>query len=485
MSILLRRTPITLIGKTFFALALLLISGFVLAQNVPFKHIVFIVQENRSVDNLFGSNPNFEPGVDIGTFGINSKGEKVPLTPVPLANCYDINHRHDAFITAYANGKLDGADKVGTSPAAKCTIPPNPQYKYVDNSDGIIQPYFDLAKQYGWANRMFQTNQGPSFPAHQFLLAGTSAPTTDSPLFASVNPKISDPTGCIAPTDQPVPLVDPEGDETSNPPEYPCYEHPTLTDVLDAAKVGWKYYATTAGSIWTAPNAINHICQPKIINGERVCTGPEWINNVVVGSKQVLTDIQSCNLASMSWVMPATVAQSDHPKSNDGTGPAWVAAVVNAIGNNKRCANGEEYWKNTAILITWDDWGGWYDHVPPFRMGQYNGWGKSYVYGFRVPLLVISAYTPAGYVDNSVLDFGTILKFIEVNFGESGKPLGPIPPGVYADAYVDNNLKNFFTLSSPRSFQTIHVPFNATLFFRETTRQFFDLFSRCGSGCWF
>ena len=456
------------------------------AQTVPFKHVVLIVQENRSTDNLFGSNPNFEPGVDIGTFGINSKGEKIPLTPLPLNNCYDINHRHDAFVTAYDKGKLDGSDKVGVSPAlVKCNVPSNPQFKYVDNSDGIIQPYFDLARQYGWANRMFQSNQGPSFPAHQFILAGTSAPTANSPLFASVNPKLSDPTGCIAPADQPVSLVDPDGDESTNAPIYPCYEHSTLTDVLNDAKVSWKYYATTAGSIWTAPNAINHICVPKTQNGQLVCTGPDWVNNVVVGSKQVLKDIQNCDLASVSWVMPPSAGQSDHPKSNDGSGPAWVSSVVNAIGNNKVCSNGEDYWKNTLILITWDDWGGWYDHVPPYRIGQSNGWGTGYVYGFRVPLLVVSAYTPAGYVDNSVMDFGSILKFVEVNFGAPGKPLGPIPPGTYADAYAENNLRNFFTLTSPRPFQTIHVNFNARLFFRDISMGLFDSISKCGAGCWF
>ena len=219
--------------------------------------------------------------------------------------------------------------------------------------------------------------------------------------------------------------------------------------------------------------------------------GPQFVyvmkglSKTYPGGKQVLKDIQNCDLASVSWVMPPSAGQSDHPKSNDGSGPAWVSSVVNAIGNNKACSNGEDYWKNTLILITWDDWGGWYDHVPPYRIGQSNGWGTGYVYGFRVPLLVVSAYTPAGYVDNSVMDFGSILKFVEVNFGAPGKPLGPIPPGTYADAYAENNLRNFFTLTSPRPFQTIHVNFNARLFFRDISMGLFDSISKCGAGCWF
>jgi len=135
-------------------------------------------------------------------------------------------------------------------------------------------------------------------------------------------------------------------------------------------------------------------------------------------------------------------------------------------GNNKACSNGEDYWKKYPHPDHLDDWGGWYGPCAPIPHWQSNGWGTGYVYGFRVPLLVVSAYTPAGYVDNSVMDFGSILKFVEVNFGAPGKPLGPIPPGTYADAYAENNLRNFFTLTSPRPFQTIHVNFNARLFFR-------------------
>jgi phospholipase C len=444
--------------------------------------VVIIVQENRSTDNLFGSNPNFEPGVDIATFGMNSRDEKVPLTPIPLVNCYDLNHRHIAFVTQYNKGKMNGSDKNTTNPFEGCKVPPNPQYKYVDNSHGEIQPYFDMATQYGWANRMFQTNQGPSFTAHQFIISGTSAPTADSPMFAEGNPKLTDLAGCIAPPEQTVDVLDPEGDDA--PPIYPCFEHSTLTDVLNDAHVSWKYYAASAGFIWTGPNAINHMCVPKMQGGKLVCTGPDWVNNVVIGQRRVLDDIKSCDLANVVWVTPSGL-QSDHPKVNDGSGPTWVSSIVNAIGNNTACANGEVYWRDTAILITWDDWGGWYDHVPPFRIGQPNGWGKADTYGFRVPLLVVSAYTPAGYVDNSVLDFGSTLKFIEVNFGAPGKPLGPIPPGTYADAYAENNLRNFFTLTSPRPFQTITVKFNAKLFLKDTSRWLFEEISRCGASCWF
>src|SRR5262249_54207807 len=161
--------------------------------------------------------------------------------------------------------------------------------------------YFDLALQYGFANRMFQTNQGPSFPAHQFILSGTSAPDTNSPLFASENMGLQAAAGCIAPANQTVKLIDPSGSETSNAPIYPCFEHPTLTDVLNAAGISWRYYTPTAGSIWSAPDAINHMCVPQMQKNKLVCTGPDWVNNVVIPQTTVLTDIQNCNLANVTW----------------------------------------------------------------------------------------------------------------------------------------------------------------------------------------
>ena len=343
-------------------------------------------------------------------------------------------------------------------PNPGCNLPTNAQFKYVDNSKGTVQPYFDIASQYGWANQMFQTNQGPSFPAHQFLLSGTSAPTTNSSLFAAENPVtpggLKDNAGCIAPADETVALVDPEGNETSK--QYPCFEHPTFTDLLDNAPHGaidWHYYAPSPGSIWTAPNAIKHMCVPELRQGSLVCTGSDWVNHVVLPETNILTDINNCALAPVSWAIPDGAA-SDHAAINKGLGPSWVASIVNAIGNSN-CG----YWEDTAILITWDDWGGWYDHVAPFQIGQFNGWGTGYVYGFRVPLLVVSAYTPQGYVDNSVYDFGSILRFMEDNFGS----LGLIGPGFYADAYA-NSLDDFFTLRHPRQFQTIAAPHDANFF---------------------
>src|ERR1700730_11331861 len=184
----------------------------------------------------------------------------------------------------------------------------------------------------------------------------------------------------MAPSNAYVSLIDPTG-LLSN--AYPCFQRSTLVDQLNTMSLTWKYYTVGVQSIWNAPNSIQQICGP-VVSGK--CTGAGW-KNVVNNPSLVLTDIQNYKLANVAWVTP-TAANSDHPVTTTTGGPAWVASIVNSIGNSA-CG----YWQNTAILITWDDWGGYFDHVPPPSIGQPNGWGTSYVYGFRVPLLVVSAYT--------------------------------------------------------------------------------------------
>ena len=348
--------------------------------------------------------------------------------------------------------KMDGAGDI------KCsgTCPTKPQFRFVDNSQGIVNPYLDLATQYGFANYMFQTNQGPSFPAHQFLFGGTSAPSAADDaagIFASENMSgTSNTAGCTAPAGTTVQLIDPTGE---NRKIYPCFEHATMPDVLPPA-ITWRYYAPSAGSIWTAPNAIQHICQSSGMGGK--CTGQDWKSNVDLTSADVLKDIAQCNLRSVSWVIPSG-QNSDHAKGNDGGGPSWVASIVNAIGNSTACDNSAGYWSNTAILITWDDWGGWYDHEIPTILAQPEG---DYQYGFRVPLLFVSAYTPAGYINNYRHDFGSLLRFVEHNFG--------VVPGAlnFADARAKNDLIQFYDLArAPRPFQAIAAPKTANFFLHD------------------
>ena len=157
------------------------------------------------------------------------------------------------------------------------------------------------------------------------------------------------------------------------------------------SRYSWRYYQAHLGAgLWEGPDAIAHIRNSK-----------SFATHVVAPPKQILDDIDAGHLADVVWVTP-TAAESDHAGSTDGSGPSWVASIVNAIGSSK-------YWNDTAIFVTWDDWGGWYDHVPP---PQYN----SYELGFRVPLIVISPYAKQHFVSHKRHEFGSILKFAEETF---------------------------------------------------------------------
>lgn len=404
------------------------------AKNI--QYVVVIFQENRTPDNLFQDPVLIKRGADIAQSGLNSLHQTIKLKPVALANDYDLGHSHTAFeemcdLQASGNCKMDGANLIPVTCLKRATDCPAPdlQFGFVNPSD--VQPYFQLAETYGFADRMFQTNQGPSFPAHQFIISGTSAPTAFSDLFAAENVVDGNIAGCIATASTRVALIDPSGKPA--PSQYPCFEHLTLPDLLEARGISWRYYTPSAGSIWTGPDAIQHICQPQTQGGKLVCAGSAWKNHVVIPQTQVLTDIANHTLAQVTWVIPSAAA-SDHAIENDGSGPSWVASIVNAIGNSP-------YWQNTAILITWDDWGGWYDHVPPPKvLVDCVQWGCGYVYGFRVPLIVVSPFARAGYISHVNHDFGSILKFIEETYG--------LPSLGYADAPADD-LSDFFNFKQP------------------------------------
>lgn len=451
----------------------------------PFKHVVIIFQENRTPDNLFQGlcHPPFghrdscsttprEHQYNISTTGWLDKNSPTGVTepePIPLDNTYDLGHSHPAFHKMYNGGKMDGAGDIACIPDKDTTCPTTPQFKFVDNSTGILDPYLELATQYGWANYMFQTNQGPSFPAHQFIFGGTSAPDAIKDavgVFAAENmlgtaPTPGGPAGCIALDGTVTTLVTPTGESLNNT-IYPCFEHLTMGDLLNIRGISWKYYAPgdTDRSIWLAPDAIRHICQPDMPTGGN-CVGPDFTAHVDLTPANVLNDISACNLAQVSWVIPIG-QNSDHASvDGDNGGPSWVASIVNAIGNDKTCEGGQGYWSDTAILITWDDWGGWYDHERPPILDGVQG---DYQYGFRVPLIVVSAFTPRHYINNvRPHDFGSILRFVQGVFGLGEGALG------FADARATTDLRGFFRFDRrPREFHTIKAPLDANFFLNDT-----------------
>jgi phospholipase C len=288
------------------------------------KHIVIIVQENRTFDNLFYG----FPGADTVTSGL-SKGVMVPLQPIPYEQGTDLDHTHEGWYIDYDNGKMDGFSHAASYPI------PNLPYAYVPQSETV--PIWTLAKAYTLGDRMFQSNTGPSFVAHQYLIAGQSAEADNNP-----NKGV---WGCDSDVGTTVTLIGPNG--TSLPGPYPCFDYQTMADMLDAKGISWRYYAAAktgdkngGGYIWSAYDAIKHIR-----------FGSDWTTNVISPPPTVLTDIQNGQLAQVTWITPS-FDYSDHPEQGlTAMGPDWVASITNTIGAS-------QYWDSTAIFITWDDWEG-------------------------------------------------------------------------------------------------------------------------------
>jgi len=350
------------------------------------KHVVIVIQENRSVDDLF----NGFPGADTVTSG-QTRGSDVALRPVDLDYPADVDHQHAAFLSAYDGGRMNGWEQVATEPQQRSDFP----YAFVPRAQ--VEPYWSMARSYTFADRMFQSNSGPSFPAHLYLIAGQAG-------YVASNPNRLETTrfawGCDSPQNAFVSLLDHRGREVGG--TYPCFDFRTLGDELDEHDLTWRYYAPSIeslGNIWSAYDAIRHIRYSAA-----------W-GNVVSPETRVLTDAQQGALPDVAWVVP-TPGKSDHPFPPSTTqrdisvrgdyGPEWVAAVVNAIGSGPD-------WRTSAIFVVWDDWGGWYDHVAPPKLDRMG-------LGFRVPFIVISPWARRGYVSHVQHEFGSILKFTENAF---------------------------------------------------------------------
>ncbi|HYL28077.1 MAG TPA: alkaline phosphatase family protein [Candidatus Nitrosotalea sp.] len=366
----------------------------------PITHVVLIVQENRTFNNFFAT----FPGADGSTTGlavpnsychIGSSGS-VTLTKSPLIESRDLNHGYQGFNKARDRGKLDGFDVIPYSDGQpECMAP----YQYVDPTQ--IQPYWDIAQQYTLAEHMFTTQGSSSFTGHQDLITGG---TIVSPGEAMVNlPSCSSGScrwGCDAPKGTHTSLISNKNVFQPGKGPFPCTNdfqssYPTMRDLLDAASVSWKYYVpspccNTNGRLFTAYD-IEYA----------VRYGPEWKKNISTPQTNIFNDISSGTLPAVSWLIPIE-QDSDHPGEKTDDGPAWVASVVNAIGESG-------YWKNTAIVIVWDDWGGLYDNLNPKQVG-YGG------LGFRVPAMIVSAYAKAAYISKTYYDFGSILRYIEDNW---------------------------------------------------------------------
>jgi phospholipase C len=384
-------------------------------------HVVWVVQENRTVDNLFQG----YPGADTVSSGKDSSGDTISLQPISLKTRYEIDHSAFAMFEACdGTGKLPGTNckMNGFNLEQEIDGPPNGQYAYVPQKEA--QPYWDMAHEWVLGDRMFPSQLDESFAAHQYIIAAQAQRSVDVPSLL---------WGCEGSKNDVVQTLLQQ--RNYGPTQAPCFDYQTLGDELDAAGLTWRFYTSgykvPNSGFWSGYQAVKHIFD-----------GPDWKNDVVMPQKRFLTDVAAGKLANFTWITPLC-RDSDHSACGGGGGPSWVSSIVNAVGESK-------YWDSTAIFVMWDDWGGLYDHVPPPHK-DYDG------LGFRVPFLVISPYAKRDYVSHVQYETASVLRFAEDLFGLAQLSV--------SDARATSPAADCFNFAQkPRKFIPISAPQRADYF---------------------
>jgi phospholipase C len=339
----------------------------------PIQHIVILVKENHSFDNLFGQ----FPGADGTTIAREGK-LRVTMIDTPdqvrqdIANGYRqteiaINHgRMNQFYlnTGAATGSIDMADS---------------QY-----TEAQIPSYYTYARDFALADHFFSTIASQSMPNHLVLIAGQSFHLVNNPFGAGH--KLS--WGCDAQPTVKIQILHDKHYIT----QRPCFKGQTIADEANAAGVSWKYYANPAGAkgyVWSSYDAIRHIRY-----------SPQWATNVVPPT-QFDSDVMAGSLPAISWLIPP-FETSEHPPTSECQSENWTVDRINAI-------MASPMWSSTVIFLTWDDFGGFFDHVAP----PHN---NPFMLGPRVPMLVISPYTRTPLVYHGMLDYRSVLEFVEDTF---------------------------------------------------------------------
>ena len=420
----------------------------------PINHIVVIMQENRSFDNYFGTYP--------GASGI-PRGTCMPLSPDhPNVGCVkpflstnvisgDLPHGYQSSVIAHDNGKMDGF-----------MVAENEDRKTMSYYDNKTIPYYwDLARHYVLADNFYSSVLSYSLPNHWFALAG-QAPATSMFYFMHRPPH----NNILNQAENASIIAGGGGNQnatmgnTTVAANFGVNPNPTSTNLRDEVarvyleesnltktvadlfmnnthNITWKYYdhLVRAGNYKAAVSSGRafEFWNPFSAKGSTYTAAysPHFANRV-----QIFTDLKNGNFPQVSWVMPSFPI-SEHPPANITSGMNWVKHVINAIMNSP-------YWNSTAIILTWDDYGGFYDHVAPPQIDKYG-------LGFRMPTIIISPYSKPGYIDHTQYQFESMLKFIEWRFS--------LQPLTERDLHA-NNLLNAFDFNQKPNLAHI-VPLTA------------------------
>jgi phospholipase C len=333
------------------------------AQSSQIKHIVIIVQESRSFDTMFGQFPGANGATTGDYLGQTVELKEALFSSQPLPDGWSVTKK---IVTSGMDDFYYG----GGNPLKSA---------YVQFLQSQIPNYWAYAQNFAIADNFFASTYGGSFPNHLYLVAAQSGGVIG-------NPNSSTSWGCDAPAGTTVSLAN--GQKV-----FPCFTIPTLPGELSQAAITWQYYSAPEGKsgyTWSTLDAISGIRNSNL-----------WATNVLPVN-QFASNVANGTLANVAWVTPPT-ADSDSPPANVCVGQNWVVQQINAIMQSPE-------WPSTAIFLTWADYGGYYDHVAPPSVDSFG-------LGIRVPLLIISPYAKAGFVEHQQTEFSSLLKSVEVLYG--------------------------------------------------------------------
>ena len=398
--------------------------GFSASGAGKIKHVVWIVQENRSFNDMFQGYPH----ATTSPTGVTSTGKTVKLEPISLKESYDIDHGATGMFAACAGtGKLPGTDctNTGFDLEQESAGPPLGQFGYVPHKES--KPYWDMAHEFVLADHMFASQLDESFVAHQYIIAAQAKSSVDVPYGD---------WGCEGGPRDMVSTITKK--RTFGNTQRACFNYTTLGDELDDKKLPWRFYTSPytepLGGYWSGYQAIKHIID-----------GPDWNKDIITPQKQFLTDVKNGKLTNFTWITPLC-DDSDHLACGGGDGPSWVASLVNAVGESK-------FWDSTVVFVQWDDWGGMYDPVPP-PFKDYDS------LGFRVGLIVISPYAKKDYVSHVQYETASVLRYAEDLYG--------LPQMAAADKRATSPAADTLDFSQkPRKFVPIKAPKGSDFFLRQ------------------
>jgi phospholipase C len=323
------------------------------------QHIVFLVKENHTFDNYFGT----FPGADGVTSGMTSIGKSVPLAPTPDSGpVTQLCNSWDCSMLAMNGGAMNAFDLTAGTLGA-----------YTQVTEPSIPNYWAYARHFALADRYFTSIHGPSLPNYLYMVAAQSGGVIDNGTSQPGQACNGAPIGAVT-------MIDAQGHLSQ---QAPCFDLPSLPDRLIQAGISWRYYVGGGGSMILLRNS-------------------EYWQNDYAPNEQFVRDAQSGNLPAMSWVFGNGADVSEEPPNSVCTGENWTVQALNAV------MQGPD-WNSTVVFVTWDDFGGFYDHVAPPQVDQFG-------LGPRVPLLIISPFVKPGSISRTVYEHSSVLKFVETRY---------------------------------------------------------------------